>query len=270
MEAVARAEKVLVVDAAGVKDDRALLPEGHMEGEGVEEAEAVAQPVPLCVSGAEMLSGALCEMRGVKEELPLTLPLRVTGESVESADKDWGTDEEAEAEAKSEAVPVLVLRVLFDAAAVGEALTLALEEMEGLPDALARSLLEGVPVLSRMEREPLALKDAQPLAERVPPCPPSPEAVLPLLAEAEAEGDSDATLVPEAAGEAEWETLTLLALEAEARALNEAEARALNEALGVGLAEGVRGALTVPEAQAVPELQEEGQALDDAAVEALA
>ena len=215
MEAVARAETVLVVDAAGVKDDRALLPEGHMEGEGVAEKEAVAQPVPLCVRRAETLAGVLWEARGVKDGLPLTLPVRVTGESVESTEKDWSTDEEAEAEAKSEAVPVLVLRVLFDAAAVGEALRLALEEMEGLPDALARSLLEGVPV-SRMERVPLSLTDAQPLAERVPPCPPSPEALLPLLAEAEPEGDSDAPLVPEAAAEAEWETLTLLAPEAEA------------------------------------------------------
>lgn len=113
-----------------------------------------------------------------------------------------------------------------------------------------------------MEKLPLVLTDAQPLAERVPPCPPTPEAVLTSMAEVEAEDDSDAPLVPEAAAEAEWETLTLLALEA--------EARALNEALGVGLAEGVCGVLTVPEAQAVPELQEEGQAQGDAAVEALA
>ena len=59
IDAVARAERVLVVDAAGVKDDRALLPEGHMEGEGVAEKVAVAQPVPLCVSGAETLGEAL-------------------------------------------------------------------------------------------------------------------------------------------------------------------------------------------------------------------
>ena len=108
-EAVARAEKVLVVDAAGVRDGRALLPEGHVEREGVEEAEAVSQPVPLCVSGAEMLAGALWKARGVKEGLPLTLPVRVTGERVERAEKDWGTVEEVEAEARSEAVPVLVL-----------------------------------------------------------------------------------------------------------------------------------------------------------------
>ena len=49
MEAVARAEKVLVAEAAGVRDENALLPEGCMEKEGKAEAEAVAQPVALCV-----------------------------------------------------------------------------------------------------------------------------------------------------------------------------------------------------------------------------
>jgi hypothetical protein len=124
------------------------------------------------------------------------------GEGVEGAEKDWGADEEAEAEARGEAEPVRVPRVLLDAAAVGEAATLALEERDGLPDALAHMLLDGVPV-SRGEMLPLALMDAQPLAERVLPRPPAPEAVLTTLKEAEAEGDSDAPLVPEAAAEAE-------------------------------------------------------------------
>ena len=56
--------------------------------------------------------------------------------------------------------------------------------------------------------------------------------------------------------------LTLLALEA--------EAQTLKEALGVELVEGVREALLVPEVHTVPELQDDGQALGDAAVEALA
>ena len=124
------------------------------------------------------------------------------GEGVEGAEKDWGAEEEAEAEARSEAVPVRVPRVLLDAAAVGEAATLALEEREGLPDALACMLLDGLPV-ARVDMLPLALTDAQPLAVRVPPCLPAPEAVLTTLAEAETEGDRDAPLVPEAAAEAE-------------------------------------------------------------------
>ena len=49
MEAVARRETVLAIDAAGVREDRALLPEEHTEGEGMAEAEAVEQPVQLCV-----------------------------------------------------------------------------------------------------------------------------------------------------------------------------------------------------------------------------
>ena len=151
--------------------------------------------------------------------------------------------------------------MLLDAAAVGEAAILALEEAEGLLDTLAHTLVEGVPE-ARMEKVPLALMDVQQLAERVPPRPPAPEAVLTLQAEAEAEGDSVAPLVPEAAAEAVWETLTLLALEA--------EARALNDALGVELVEGVGRALPVSEVQAVPELQRDCPALGDAAVEALA
>jgi hypothetical protein len=59
MEAVARTEKELVADRVGVRDDNALLPEELGDKEG--EAEAVAQPVPLCVRGADTLAGALWE-----------------------------------------------------------------------------------------------------------------------------------------------------------------------------------------------------------------
>ena len=48
-----------MADTAGVRDDNALLPEELREEEGEAEAEAVAQPVPLCVRGADTLAGAL-------------------------------------------------------------------------------------------------------------------------------------------------------------------------------------------------------------------